>query len=60
MPRVKKLCANCGSENIVKDAWAEWDIDKQEWVLSTFFDDTFCQDCESHYNYAEEEELPEE
>lgn len=43
----KPVCATCGSENVVADAWAEWDFEKQEWVLQTSFDDKFCHDCET-------------
>lgn len=41
-----KCCADCGSENVVLDAWASWDFTKQDWALATTFDAEFCRDCE--------------
>lgn len=29
----KLVCKGCGSDQIKVDAWAEWSINKQEWVL---------------------------
>jgi hypothetical protein len=43
---LKPVCAVCGSENVVADAWAEWDVEKQDWELRSTFDDKFCEDCE--------------
>lgn len=43
--RIKMVCSKCGSENVVKDAFAEWNIDKQEWVLHSVYDFTSCNDC---------------
>lgn len=44
---ITKVCKNCGSEDVVKDAWASWDKVSQEWVLNDFFDDNdFCKECE--------------
>lgn len=46
-PRVKMVCSECGSQNALRDAWAEWDVDAQEWVLGTVFDFNLCGDCEA-------------
>jgi hypothetical protein len=43
----KPVCAHCGSESIVVDAYAEWDNDAQDWVLQNVFSEYFCGDCES-------------
>lgn len=43
---IEIVCDMCGSSDIVKDAWAAWDIDAQDWELSSVFDDNFCQNCE--------------
>ena len=45
MRKEKPTCCHCGSDNVLVDAYAEWDADKQEWVLLTTFDDYYCQDC---------------
>ena len=53
MPKIKIVCAHCGSENVMRDAWAEWDIAKQEWVLQNVFDQGFCADCDSEESLDE-------
>jgi hypothetical protein len=40
------VCGWCGSSDVSRDAWADWDVEKQEWVLRQVFDDGFCQTCE--------------
>lgn len=44
-PTVRPFCAACGSENVVRDAWACWDADGQCWTLAVVFDHAECQDC---------------
>jgi hypothetical protein len=39
-------CAECGSLNVVKDAYAEWDHEGQQWVLHAEYDQTVCKECE--------------
>lgn len=43
----KPACGYCGSGNVVLDAWAEWNVEAQEWTLGCLFDDFWCQDCGS-------------
>jgi hypothetical protein len=31
--KVNMVCKICGSEDVRRDAWAEWNTDKQQWVL---------------------------
>jgi len=38
-------CARCGSLAVTRDAWAEWSIEQQGWVLSAIFDFAFCHEC---------------
>jgi hypothetical protein len=56
--RVTFKCNACGSDNIKKDAYAEWDVEQQEWVLCTVFDDTVCDDCCATDIERVEEEVP--
>lgn len=42
----KPVCNRCGSDAVLRDAYAEWDVEKQDWVLQNVFDDAFCEDCE--------------
>jgi hypothetical protein len=56
-PRIDIVCRDCGGNNVCRDAWAVWDIDKQDWVLGAVFDDGHCDDCEGEAR-LEEVELP--
>lgn len=42
---VKPICAACKSDEIRKDAYAVWDVEKQEWVLHSVYDSTICECC---------------
>lgn len=46
-PPIDFVCRNCGGNSVARDAWAEWDVAAQGWVLGTAFDDAFCHDCEA-------------
>ncbi len=39
-------CSKCGSDAVVRDAWASWNADTQTWQLKQVFDHTFCPVCE--------------
>ncbi len=41
------VCTICGSERIVRDAWAAWQSASREWMLEEIFDHTFCLACET-------------
>lgn len=43
--RIAIVCRTCGSENVSRDAWADWDAQRQEWVLGAVFDYAHCHDC---------------
>lgn len=51
MAKEKIVCSACGGENVLVDAWARWNVDKQEWELDNTFDDKFCEDCEGSCSY---------
>ena len=40
------VCTLCGSGRILRDAWAEWDEERQDWVLGQEFDEYFCENCD--------------
>jgi len=47
--RTQVVCAHCGSRNVVVDAYAQWDEEKQEFeVVQTFDKGAFCADCDDH------------
>lgn len=45
--RIEFRCNLCGSGNVRCDAWAKWDIERQEWQLGETYDQMHCHDCES-------------
>lgn len=53
--KVKIVCRDCGSEDVVRDAWAEWDVENQEWVLQDYFDAAYCNNCEGECKLEEKE-----
>jgi hypothetical protein len=44
-PRVEYACERCGSVAVTRDAWAEWNLESQTWMLSEIFDFAFCHTC---------------
>jgi hypothetical protein len=52
---IRIICGECGSDNVRRDAWAEWDIDAQRWVLGSVFDQGFCEACGEERSLDEEE-----
>ncbi|GGA34967.1 hypothetical protein GCM10011395_01630 [Sphingomonas psychrolutea] len=56
--RVTFVCNRCGGKTVTRDAWADWDQDKQEWALGAVFDYAFCHECEEETNLEEIELRP--
>jgi hypothetical protein len=49
------VCAHCRGQNVMRDAWAVWDIDAQEWTLAGEpFDNAECEDCGGETKIEEE------
>jgi hypothetical protein len=44
-PKVKMVCAACGSDDVRRDAYAVWSVPNQAWELLTTFDNTDCEKC---------------
>lgn len=42
----KPVCRHCGSDDIVIDAAARWDVSLQQWQLASVHDCTWCVQCE--------------
>lgn len=40
------ICKACGSDDVVKDAWASWNSETGLWELMDIFDYNFCRACE--------------
>ena len=44
--RTNWLCEWCGSDNVIVDAYAAWDVETQQWCLvDTCEKEAFCYDC---------------
>ena len=58
--RIGKRCAHCGSSAVLGDAYAEWDYDKQEWIVANIMDKGhYCRRCEGECR-IEDYDLPDE
>ena len=51
--RVAMVCATCGSEDVLVDAWAKWDIENQGWVVSETFRNAICGECDGECSVSE-------
>lgn len=51
--KVEFTCAYCGSSEISRDAWADWNAETQSWVLGAVFDYAHCHRCEGETSLAE-------
>ena len=50
---VSYVCGTCGSDDVSRDAWAEWSVAEQRWVLRTEFDDAYCHRCDGETSLIE-------
>jgi hypothetical protein len=58
---VMMVCAKCGSPDVLCDAYAEWDLQDQKWVLQNTFDKgAFCENCDGECRIIEREITDEE
>ncbi len=51
--RVTYVCAACGSEDVMKDAWAVWDKDDQLWDIGSIQDHAYCNACDGETTIKE-------
>jgi hypothetical protein len=43
----KPVCGNCGSSDVLADAYASWNSETQDWELSNTFDKgAHCESCD--------------
>ncbi len=49
------ICGTCGSDNVSRDAWADWDTREQLWVLRCAFDYAHCHRCDGETRLLEVE-----
>lgn len=57
--RIRIVCRTCGSSLVTRDAWAEWDVDAQDWVLASVYDYAFCHRCGEETRIEEVPLVPE-
>jgi hypothetical protein len=50
---VDYVCHLCRGNSVTRDAWAEWDVAEQEWVLGAAYDYAFCHDCQKETRLEE-------
>lgn len=51
--RVHMICKKCGSQDVRKDAYAEWCPDNGDWVLHSTYDHCICEWCENESDLQE-------
>lgn len=51
--QVDYVCNACGGNDVSRDAWADWDVAVQRWVLRTAFDYAHCHDWECETRLVE-------
>jgi hypothetical protein len=56
--RYAMVCNVCGSDEVSRDAWANWDAKAQDWVLGAVFDYAHCHKCDGETSIIEVELAP--
>jgi hypothetical protein len=51
------ICGDCGGEDVVRDAWASWDVGSQTWELRLTLDAAFCHNCDTEVTLISRPEL---
>ena len=52
------ICKNCGSNDILHDAWARWNNLLRCFELTNVFDDKKCGQCDTTYRHLDMVEIP--
>ena len=52
----RMLCRECGSDAVLRDAYASWSEDDQTWALNSVLDHSACDACGATGCIEEEEE----
>ena len=54
--RYRQVCATCGSEDVLADAFAEWDFANQCWTVQSIMDKGhYCLACDGECRIEERE-----
>ena len=54
-PDITVRCGTCDGENVRRDAYAEWNVELQQWELATVFDQAVCEACGCECSLIEKE-----
>lgn len=49
----KPRCESCGSIDILRDAWACWDADTQQWLLHSCYDPYRCETSDAEAKHVD-------
>ena len=49
------VCNRCGSDDVMRDAYAVWSIEDQEWVTHSTYDHAYCYNCDGDTSLIEKE-----
>lgn len=52
------VCRCCGSDQVLRDAWASWNADSQQWELDNIFDHAYCTNCDGETSITEKQFEP--
>jgi hypothetical protein len=55
--KVKMVCRKCGSDRVLRDAYAAWSVEDQRWELTNVFDHAVCESKECDGNETRIEEV---
>jgi hypothetical protein len=53
--RIAIVCGSCGSNEVSRDAWANWSVKMQQWELGSVFDYGHCHNCDGESRLVEVE-----
>ena len=53
--KVRIICADCGSDDVRRDADVAWNCNTQEWELCAIYDQGSCEACGDEVSLEEEE-----
>ena len=54
MKKINYVCTECGSDAVLNDAYAEWNVERQEFELSSTYNAWICEDCDGETNVKEQ------
>lgn len=56
--KIVPICADCGSREVRRDAYAVWNAEKQDWELHSVYDEWLCDGFEGCGNACGVEWVP--